>query len=261
MLVLSSRAADINVFNDFATGLGTWNTTALLQDNGFNLGYQTTGWTGGDPGYIGGLGIRTNSPVGASGMPRILDTQSFIGQPVDLRNTTFSASGKMFLEDLNSSGDLNLGFFNTANPGGERLVLRIHSPSNPGQWRFRFGDGNGSGTRVTVPDNTWNAATLDFSFTFTPSGVNDGAGLLTGTVSLGATDLNLVPRSVSANAWTIDSFGVWWDSASSVDELAQQNTFFDDMTFTVIPEPSVAMLLPLGAGILLLVRRKLLRTK
>lgn len=258
LLAQSSSAVVINVFNDFATDLGTWNTTAFLQQNGFDLGYRTTGWTGGSAGYVGGLVIRSNNPVSptAPGMPRILDTQSFLGGPADL-NHSITFSGKMFLQDVGgtANSDINFGLFNSsiADPSSQRLVLRIHSPSPDYAWRFRFGYGGGSQSnaeRLPAPTG-WDSQTLDFVFKFLPSGANDGSGVFYGNISFGSQKLQLVNLNVVPNSWTFDSFGMWVDSAGGTDVNALQNMYFDNVTLTVIPEPSTLLLLPVGALVLL----------
>jgi hypothetical protein len=244
----------------FDTGLGSFTTTYGLTDNGFNMGWWNTGNASGVPGEIGGLVQRYSPGVSpaAPAMPRILDTQSYLGAPLNTL-MTISASGRMFLNNPGSAGaDLNLGFWNYENPdpGTERLVLRIHSPSS-GMWRFRPGDGQGSGSRITVPGSE--SVMMSFSFTFTPDGNGLGAGTISGSIFNGSTVFPLVPYAVAANTYSLDCFGIWVDSAGSTDTAQYQNMYFDNFTYTVVPEPSVALLLPLGAGLFLLTQRKFRR--
>lgn len=263
LAVVLPGARATNAYNDFSSGLGTWTTTYGLTDNGFNLGWSDTSYAGGSAGEVGGLVTRYAAPSSPSAnyLPRILDTQSFAGNPLNL-NYAISVSGDLYLHDINASSDVNLGYFNTAasDPSSQRLVLRIHSPSTAGGglWRFRFGDGNGSQSsseRVTVPSSSWDSAPLNFSFNFAPSGLNDGSGILSGKISYDGTDLSLFNRSVAANTWNFDSFGFWVDSASSTDLTKQQLIYLDNVSYTIVPEPSPTLLAGLGAGALLLVQR------
>jgi len=245
----------------FNSGLGNFTTTYGLTDNGFNMGWFNTGNASGVPGEIGGLVQRYNWPSSptAPNMPRILDTQSFATQPLNTL-MTISASGKMYLNNPGSAGtDLNLGFWNYSNPdpGAERIVLRIHSPSGGG-WRFRPADGVGSGSRVTVVPSE--SIPLDFSFTFTPSGLLNGSGTITGWIYNGSTTTPLVSYNVGANSYSLNSFGIWVDSAGSTDPLQYQNMYFDNLTYTVVPEPSSVLFLSLGAGLLLVARNKFRRS-
>jgi len=245
----------------FDTGLGSFTTTYGLTDNGFNMGWWNTGNASGFPGEIGGLVQRYSAPVSPSPpvMPRILDTQSYLGAPLNTL-MTFGASGRMYFNNPGSAGaDLNLGFWNYENPdpGSERIVLRIHSPGGGG-WRFRPGDGQGSGSRITVPGSE--SVMMSFSFTFTPSGLNDGSGTISGSIFNGSTVFPLNSYNVAANSYSLDCFGIWADSAGSTDPLQYQNMYFDSFTYTVVPEPSAALLLPLGAGLFLLAQRKLRRS-
>jgi hypothetical protein len=255
LMGLSTANADL-VYNDFATGLGTWTTTYGLTGNGFNLGWSPTGNASGVGGEVGGLVARYAAPSSPSApyMPRILDTQSFAGGNMNL-NYSIYMSGRMFLQNVaNANSDLNFGYFNTvdADTGTNRLVMRMHSPSG-GQWRFRLAAGQQSTSRVTV--NGLESVGVDFGFSFTPSGVNDGSGSFTGYVGA----VNIGTLAVPANSFSFDSFGLWVDSAGNSDPAALQNMFYDNVTFTIVPEPSTALLGSIGAALLLWGRRKLLR--
>lgn len=251
----SSGYAD-QVFNDFQTGYGTWTTQVGITAPGFNMGWFNSGNASGVAGEVGGLVTRTNTGTSAL-MPRILDIQSFVGQPMNL-NYNINVTGKMYLQNVaGANSDLNFGYFDSSSNGGSnatdvRLVMRIHSPSG-GNWRFRLAAGQASTSRVTVTGTE--SVPLDFNFSFVPGGANNGAGTLSGYVGtyyLGA-------LSVAANTFNFDSFGMWVDSASGTDLNAKQNMFFDNVSFTIVPEPATAVLLPLGVGLLLLTRRTLRR--
>jgi len=260
LLLVGAWSASANYATEtFDSGLGSFTTTYGLTDSGFNLGWFNSANASGVAGEIGGLFQRTNNPVSPSppGMPRILNTVDF-ALPLNTL-MPISASGKMFLQDPGSAGtDINLGFWNYSNPdpGSERLVLRIHSPSGGG-WRFRPGDGQGSGSRITVVGS--DSKMLDFSFTFTPDGGGLGAGTMTGFIYDGTTTYPLSPYNVVTNSYSLTSFGIWADSAGSTDPLQFQYAYFDNFQFTVVPEPSAALLLPLGVGVLLLARNKFRR--
>ncbi len=245
LFAATSGRAD-TALSTFDTGLGSWNTTALTTAPGFNLGWSSTSFAGGSSGEVGGLISRTNSPTGALGTPRILDTLSFAGGNTLTLNSALSVSGKIYLQDISAASDLNFGYFSATDPGNQRAVLRFISPATAGSgiWRFRFGLGSSSGTRVNAPDSTWNATSLDFSLNWTPSGLNDGSGTLSGSVANGSSILTIPSQSLGANTAVFDSFGLWVDSAGVTDLTKTQYTYFDNVQYTVVPEPTT---LSLGA--------------
>lgn len=259
LLLTSSRSQANQTLNTFDSGLNTWTTTALTTAPGFNLGWSSTGFASGTGGEVGGLISRTNSPTGASGTPRILDTISFAGGNTLSLNSALSVSGKLYLQDISAASDLNFGYFSTIDPSNQRAVLRIISPATAGSgiWRFRFGLGNSSGTRVNAPDATWNQALLDFNFLWTPTGLNDGSGTLSGSVANGASILTIPSQALGANAAVFDSFGLWVDSAGVTDFTKTQYTYFDNVQYTVVPEPSIAAVTGCGLVVLFLIKRRI----
>jgi hypothetical protein len=250
-----------SAYETFDSGLGNFTTTYGNNNLGFDLGWWNTGNASGFPGEMGGMFNRTNSggqSVDSPYMPRILDTASYTSGGVLDTTMSISASGKMYLMNPGSANaDINLGFFNSsiADPNSQRLVLRINAPSG-GDWRFRVA-ADSSGSRITVPGSE--AIPLDFSFTFTPSGLLDGSGSIAGSIFDGTTTYPLPAYAVTANSWTFDSFGVWTDSSGSPDLTQYEYAYFDNLQYTVVPEPSVALLLPFGAGLLVLARNKFRR--
>jgi hypothetical protein len=265
LLGLSSGYALGQRTETFTGGFGSWTTTYGLTDSGFNLGWANTANAGGAPGEIGGLIVQTNSTASPPnlGMPHILDTVSFAGGNTLTLNSPLSASGQMYLSDPGTANmNVFIGYFNSADPTAQRLAIRFDSPGThtPSPiWRVRMGGPNATGTRTSVPDGTWNATPLSFDFTWTPSGLNDGSGTLAGELKNGATVFTVTPQSVAANSVVLNSFGMWVDSAGSTVPANVQTEWFDNITYTIVPEPSAALLWPLAGGFLLLARRNLRR--
>jgi hypothetical protein len=252
LLAATSARAQVSVFESFDTDLGAFDTLFGAQSSGFDFGWSDSSLAGGDPGEFGGSFARVNEPTGDLSMPRALDTASFPA-PIDLREP-FHAEGWMYLDDDSddASLDVHVGFYKENNPTNERVVIRI-SPNGGDSWRFRMAVNTSQGTRLDAP-TSFDSVPLSWSFDWTPSGAGDGSGTAIGTVSDGITTLDLPSPFVGANAASIDSFGVWANSASSTDLARTQRMFFDDVTYRV-PEPSVALLGLAGALALRLLRR------
>jgi len=260
LLAAPLAQAGVQVVNTFDNGLGTWSTTVLNHDNGYDLDWSNTSHAGGDPGEVGGLVIRFHSDTSPSalGMPRILDTINFRGQPVDL-NMPLSVSGLLYAQDISANTTVHMGYYNVGAPSDQRLILRVVDPSDSGTglWRFRFAAG-GSGSKVTVPDNSWDSTPLRFSFQWTPSGLGDGSGTVSGQVQKvsGGDPLVIPSVSLGANTFAFNAFGLWIDSSGSTKPDRQQIVFFDNVEYTIVPEPSTFLLGAMGTGLLFLLRRR-----
>jgi hypothetical protein len=241
---VSTHAQSLAV-ETFDLDLGGWNTSFGNHAGGFDFDWSDTQNAGASAGELGGLFVRVNEPTGDLSMPRILDTASF-AQPLTL-NQALSASGMMYLHDVfgDAGLDVHIGYYNESNPVNERLIIRL-SPNSFNVWRFRTAANASQGTRVDAGDQ-FDSVPLEFHFDWVPSGLNNGTGTLTGTVSDGVTTLVLDSPLVGSNTATLDSFGVWADTASTTDVNRQQLMYFDDVTYTV-PEPSSVVL---GVGALL----------
>lgn len=227
----------------FDADLGAWNFSFGAQSNGFALGWSDTDFAGGVAGEFGALLVRHSEPTGDLSMPRVLDTASF-ATALDL-NQPFEASGWMLLDDVsNDAGlDVHLGFFNSNNPLNERLIVRIQ-PNGGDEWRFRMSANASSGTRIDAPLG-FDSVPLEWSFAWVPTG-SGGTGTLTGSVSDGITTLTLPAPLVGGNTATVNSFGVWANSASSSDPARTQRMYVDDVRYTV-PEPACGLASAVGA--------------
>ena len=123
--------------------------------------------------------------------------------------------------------------------------------------------------RASVPDNTWSDTPLDFKFTWTPSGLGNGSGRVSGYVQKvsDGSKVTIPYWDIDPSTWpsygqqwyNFDSFGIWADSSSGTDSTRTHIEYFDNVKYTVVPEPSAAWLWPLGGGLLLLTRRMLRR--
>ncbi len=244
--------AQASVFETFDADLGAWGFSFGAQANGFDLGWSDTSLAGGSPGEFGGVFVRLNQLTGDLSMPRVLDTGSFAA-PLAF-DQLIRASGSMFLnDDSDDAGlDVHLGFFDANNPLNERLIIRIQ-PNGGNQWRFRVSANTSSGARIDAP-TSFDSVPLEWSFEWTPSD-SGGGGTLTGTVSDGVTTLSLPSPIVGFNTATLDSFGVWANSASSSDPSRTQQMFFDDVLYTV-PEPEGGLLGGLAVLATALLRRR-----
>lgn len=261
LLGAPSGYALVQIGETFTGGLGYWTTTSPANtDAGNNWIWSSSG--GPFSGAIGGTLVRTNVPTSptAFGMPRFLDTVSFAGGNTMNLNMALSVSGQMYLNDPGTADTgIYVGYFNSAAPDVQRLALKIDGPNPRPQWRVRFAGNASTGTRTALPDATWNAALLDFAFNFVPDGGGLGAGTVSGYVKNGAATWTVTTFGIAANTSFFDAFGIWADSSSSTDVLRTQTGWFDNIQYTVVPEPSAALLLPLGAGLLLLTQRTLRR--
>jgi hypothetical protein len=238
VLDAGAASAQFSRFEPFDTDLGAWDTLFGAQSDGFDIGWSDSSFAGAASGEFGGLFVRVNQPTGDLSMPRALDTASFAA-PVDL-DEPFHAEGWMFLDDDSDDAglDVHVGFFRENNPTNERVVIRI-LPNGGDAWRFRMAVNASQGTRIDAPLG-FDSVPLSWSFDWTPSGAGDGTGVAVGSVSDGVTTLTLPTPFVGANAATIDSFGVWANSASATDPTRTQSMYFDDVTYTV-PEPAAAL--------------------
>jgi len=254
MLFAAATAnAQVSVTESFDTDLGAFDTLFGAQSSGFDFGWSDTSFAGGDPGELGGSFARVNEPTGDLSMPRALDTASFT-TAIDLREP-FHAEGWMYLDDDSddASLDVHVGFYKENNPTNERVVIRI-SPNGSDVWRFRMAVNASQGTRLDAP-TSFDSVPLFWSFDWTPSQALDGSGTAVGSVSDGITTLVLPSPFVGANAASIDSFGVWANSASSTDLARTQRMFFDDLIYTA-PEADGGSIGAACVGTLLLLRRR-----
>ena len=269
LLGASSGYADF-AYETFDTGLGTWTTESSYNHiEGFDIGWSSTGNASGVGGEVGGTFAKIDkkgSGPTAPKMAHILDTNSFAGGKMVSLNMPLSASGRMILYDSGTADcTVYVGFFKNGpltlppgyptvyDAGSERLILRITGPQSSNRWRFNFGgpDTTQGPTRVTVPDSTWSDTPLDFNFTWTPSGLNNGSGTVSGYVQkAGGGEVLTVPSwAIGPNLWNpvygqnlynFDSFGIWADSSNETDITRTHVEWFDNLQYTVLPAPALS---------------------
>ena len=279
----SGYAAMHYAYENFDTGLGKWTTvTTYNHVEGFDIGYSGTGYASGNPGEVGGTWAYINkkgSGATAPKMAHIVDKVSYLpsagGALVSL-NMPLHATGMMRLNDGVSPYPADcvvlVGFFKEGIVTGttyrdalaENISLKIVPPAyNSQMWRFQWcgPDTSTSPIKTTVPDTSWNATPLRFDFTWTPSGLGNGSGTVSGFIQKpGDGILVLPPWTLGAKTRrNFDSFGIWAQSSNGTDITHTNTEWFDSMQYTVAPEPSAAWLTPLGGGLLLLIRRMLRR--
>jgi hypothetical protein len=211
-----------------------------------NFGWSNTNYAGGaQPGEIGGTIWRPSAQ-------RETYYAAKTGGTFTL-NDHLSASGKVALRRANSDGGMYLGWFNQSSienvsgsgsnvPIANFLAVEIEGPSRIGHY-FRPVLGTASAARhdsdngpVIMPDLQSHNFTIDYD----PS-ANGGLGAVNVTLDSTTRQLQLTAADRAAGA-TFDHFGMFGFSPDG----NYVEVYFDDLSFTAVPEPSVAMLILTG---------------
>lgn len=263
LAVEPAKAATISVYQTFDTqasaaadGWATLRNTANSNNYGWDSGNVVSG-TGGQAG-----GIFTRTISGSTGYYADLT----IGQSgttfgtLDRATETLSISGLLNFSNVAFDGSIRLGYFNSGafgTTGNSFIGLNIGEPSpsntsNP----FRVWGLVESGTQTQTPTPILinQNQTYSFGLTWTPTG--GGAGTLSGNV--GGT-----PFSLSAPTGTslFDAFGItngWMANSNSA--LNTNGSYFDNITYSVVPEPTqMVSVAAIGAALGMWRMRKLRR--
>jgi hypothetical protein len=249
LAVEPAKAAVISVYQTFDTqasaaadGWATLRNTANSNNYGWDSGNVVSG-TGGQAGGIftrtisGSTGYYADLTIGQSGTT---------SGTLDRATETLSISGLLNFSNVDFDGSIRLGYFNSGafgNTGNSFIGLNISEPvpsntSNP----FRVSGVVASGTQSTTTPILINQnQTYSFGLTWTPTG--GGAGTLSGNV--GGTPFSL---SAPTGSSLFDAFGItngWMASNNSAQNT--NGSYFDNITYSVVPEPT-QMVFVAGVG-------------
>jgi hypothetical protein len=211
--------------------------------DGNNFGFSNTGNVAGTPGEAGGIFARN--------LDNHYYADTTLGGTIS-RTANLTISGSFRLTNANFDGVIFVGFFNTANvtPAGESLGLILQEPNATSGTAFR-GDvrvrtAAGVHSETTLFLNLAPGVTHNFSLTWTGSA--NGSGTLAGTIA--GTNVTV---NAPASTEVYNAFGI--GTAMAGDNNASQVTgpcFFDNLTYSAIPEPSALALAGLsGVGFVL----------
>ena len=212
--------------------------------NGNDFGYrQESSHAGGSPGEGGGRFTRSEF------VKYYADTN--LDGTITL-DTPFSASGRFDYAQANNPdfGYTNmLGYFSTI--GDSYVGIGMNYDGHAGWIYWRGVMSLDAGTEVTdwerLPDTPIGPNTdRTWSFSWDPSGGSEGGGLLTVALDEVSNTAELTP-ALRSKAFAVDAFG-WRGGVSPSSNPAQYaDIFFDDLTYTVVPEPSSVAMVFMGA--------------
>lgn len=203
--------------NTFDAGLGSFTLLSQNQSGGFNFGWSATANAGGPAGELGGYVVRS------------FDVVPYVGEPLLRRvslNEELWFTGTIAFSNLNANGDTFLGYFDSSSSTHPRVGLKVREPtSSGGLWRFSV-EPNGVKINSTLANNT----PASFELHWTPTGLGDGSGTLTGSVAgLPFT----ADYSATPNSSTFDAFGWLAPSQGSTDVTRSYYEYFDNLAYRV----------------------------
>jgi hypothetical protein len=259
-LALNGVAATIS--ETFNTGLDGWAPDAVWSSTSPGFGWSNTSHAGGTAGEIGGELDMNGTTLNSFG--------TSLGGTYNL-NSPFSASGNFAITGESPVGVLNyyvgIGFYNSAYPVNSssnnvpQLGFQLAEYGNSTALRAKLNLGLANGTDVNpnpaffLPTNFTGFYTFNVNYDPTigngrltvqifQNGTSAVSG--TGTYNLSATDRN--------SGTTFDSFGLM---SGGNGDAGFEDVWMDNFSaVAVVPEPSCAALLILGAGTLLGIRRQ-----
>ncbi len=245
LLAWASTATASTVFEDFNTDPAS---RGWIGVNGPTAAGNNFGWTGS---ALGGTFARSST------VRYYADTD--LGGTLT-RNDAFTLSGTMTLNNINADGNIYLGFLDTTDLSSPIpwIGLRIQEPSGAASNPFRLEVGvtagnNASGDSGTLGSLPAQGTPISFSIKWTPSGLNDNAGTVNYTVGPNVGSFNEGGGGVTD---VFNSFGLVVRGAGSDDPARITGLCtFDDLTYTIVPEPTTLALLGVG-GLALLIRRR-----
>lgn len=240
-----AKAATISVYQTFDTeasaqadGWAVLNNTINGNNYGWNSGNQVSG-TGGQAG-----GIFTRTIIGSTGYYADLT----IGQSGTVAGTLNRAtdslvlSGLLRLSNSDFDGNFRLGYFNTGTFGSSAdpfLGISFGEPLSPGG-PFRASITTNGTTSAPISLNQ--DQTYGFNLTWTPT--TGGAGTLAGTFA--GQPVSVTAGLSATGIYT--AFGITNGySNSSVSTLNTNGSYFDNITYSVVPEPT-QMVFVAGVG-------------
>jgi hypothetical protein len=239
-----------------ATTTDNFNTDPLWAGNnntGFgtnNYGYRTSNFAGGAAGEVGGAVASRTAGV------HTWYADNTLGGTFSLTDA-FGASGRMTMnaQPAGFDGGFELGFFNLATPttlGNGGGVGGIDQAAT-----IRFLDDNGDlaqyRANVRIGTSEGGTATLDvgtdylFDMQYNPTGGGAGLGKLDVTFRL-ASDNSLVAANSqtipTGTPWSLNGFGIATLNFGTNNGPA--DFFIDNVTYSIVPEPSALVLFGFG---------------
>ena len=258
LAVEPAKAATISVTQTFDTlasaaadGWATLRNTA----NGNNFGWDSGNSVSGTGGQAGGTFARTLSGSAGYYADLTIGQSGTVAGTLNRATDSLVLSGLLRLSNSDFDGSFRLGYFNTGTFGSSTdpfLGISISEPTGTSTNSFRAAivtTGTVLGGILLSQNQTYG-----FNLTWTPS--TGGAGTLSGTFAG-------QPVSLSALSGTgiYNAFGITTGySTTNGSTLNTNPSFFDNLTFSVVPEPmQMVSVAAIGAALGMWRMRKLRR--
>lgn len=242
LLLMSGHAEAANATRteNFDAGLGHFSSANGNTSGNNNFGLSNSSLAGGSADELGGTFARTAGSTNAF----VADTN--LGGVLS-KGEDLVLSGKMYLDNISWDGAMFVGFFNTGiDSKASILGMLIEEPSGQANDGFRVSASvNDVQGQPKLPIGFQEVA-LDFSLTWDADSSGDGSGTLSGTVG----SFILSPVTVGPGSSNYNAFGVGAGGVSSSNPAVQMTAFFDDLTYSVIPEPATATIALLALSML-----------
>jgi hypothetical protein len=216
--------------------------------NNFDFGFSLTNNAEGVSGEGEGGGVVARSE------PSAYYADVSIDGPGDL-SIDLNATGRLKFQDSAFDGEFFFGWFDSVQAeANERdyIGIRVREPRD-GLWRVRASiDGADGEPQLDIPDDT----AFDFAINWdADGGATPGDGML--TVALTSLDglQTFVSTVEGFDGTNVDAFGLLSNAqGGNPDQIG--NFWFDDLDYSVIPEPSSIVAAIYGLLGLVLVRRR-----
>jgi len=248
LAVVSTAEATV-ITETFTGGVGQFTTSVGNDSNGNNFGFSNSAYANGATGEIGGVFARVNGTSPAY----VADTT--LGGTL-AGSSNFVMSGKFSITgNNNANGGIFAGYFNATPPViGPNTFIGFMIVETYMSDRFQFCP-RIAGTYVSAL-----LLTVGIDYTYDLS-YNGTTGTLSGTITnmstSAITPLTITDASAIAASYT--AFGIGSGFANYGDSALRATAYFDDLTYTVVPEPTSLVLAGIAPGVLLGRRRRAYR--
>jgi len=244
-------AAESQSFDSEASASAAGWTEFGSRINSFDFGFSATNNAEGASGAGEGGGLLARSqPIGYYG-------DRTIGGSSDL-SIDLHATGRVKFQNINFDGEFYFGWFDASQAEMDNkdfLGFFVQEPNTAsmGAFRVRASIDTANGAQMNIPNDTALNFTLDWD---ADGGAIAGEGLMSVTFSTldGATMFS--SSREGSDGMNFDSFGLISNNQTG-GQLT--NFWFDDVDYSVIPEPSSLLLAMCGFGFALLTRRRMIR--
>jgi len=244
LAVEPAKAATISVYQTFDTqasaaadGWAVFNNTINSNNYGWNSGNQVSG-TGGQ---AGGIFTRTGSTSAGYYADLTIGQSGTVAGTLNRATDSLVLSGLLRLSNADFDGTFRLGYFNTGTFGSSTapfLGISISEPLTPTDPFRAFITTNGTSSAVISVNQD---QTYGFDLTWTPS--TGGAGTLAGTFAGQSVSVSALSATGIYNAFGITNGYV----PSSNSAQNTNGSYFDNITYSVVPEPT-QMVFVAGVG-------------